>query len=287
LTVLVAIAVLIAGVVWLKDVSLSQNKKVWKVTFPQTGGLTASDEVLVNGIRKGQVKDMKLDGDHVLIELELEDGIQLTHDSRVAIRSVGLMGERIIAVDLRLTGGPYRQDEVISGVYELGLSEVMAQLGGTVDAVSSISSQLEQVANMLAKDGKLEVTVKNFSRTSEELRLAVSENRALLRETLDNVAAASRTTRALTTGRESQLGKTLDHFASAAEKMDVLTGRLDSLRAVLQVTAGRVEQGKGTVGKLVNDDELYKRLNESVTALRDLIADVKKNPKKYFKFSVL
>jgi phospholipid/cholesterol/gamma-HCH transport system substrate-binding protein len=162
----------------------------------------------------------------------------------------------------------------------------MAQLGGTVDAVTSISAQLEQVAKMLAQDGKLEVTVKNFSRTSEELRLAVSENRALLRETLDNVAAASRTTRALTTGRESQLGKTLDNFSSAAEKMDVLAGRLDSLRAVLQVTAGRVEQGQGTVGKLVNDDELYKRLNESVGELRDLIADIKKNPKKYFKFSV-
>ena len=286
ITVLVALAVLVVGVIWLKEISLSQNKQVWKVTFPQTGGLATSDEVLVNGIRKGQVKDMDLAGDHVLIQLELDKDIKLTRDSRIAIRSVGLMGERIIAVDLRMTGGAYHPDEIIPGVYELGMSEVMSELGTSVAAVNAISTQLEQMATMLAKDGKLEATVRNFSRTSEELQLTVSENRALLRETLQNVADASRTTRALTTGRESQLGKTLDNFASAAEKMDVLAGRLDSLRAVLQSTAGKIDRGEGTIGKLVTEDDLYLRLNESITELRDLIADVKKNPKKYFKVSV-
>ena len=286
LTVLGAIAVLIVGVVWLKEISLSQNTQVWKVRFPQTGGLAASDEVLVNGIRKGQVKSMKLDGDHVMIELELDRDIRLTHDSRVAIRSVGMMGERIIAVDFKTTGAAYRTDEVIPGVYEMGLSEVMGELGTTVTAVSNISAQLEKVSRMLGQDGRLEGTVQNFSKTSEDLRLAVSENRALLNETLQNVASASRTARALTTGREAQLAGTLDKFASAAEKMDNLAGRLDSLRAVLQSTAGRVDRGEGTLGKLVGEDQLYRELNGSVAELRGLIADIKKNPKKYFKVSV-
>ena len=53
-TVLVAIAILITGVAWLKDYTLQRETRVYNVTFPQAGGLSASDEVQVNGIRKGE-----------------------------------------------------------------------------------------------------------------------------------------------------------------------------------------------------------------------------------------
>ena len=48
-------------------------------------GLAASDEVRVNGIRKGSVAAMDLAGDHVVIKLALATDVQLTSTSRVAI----------------------------------------------------------------------------------------------------------------------------------------------------------------------------------------------------------
>jgi len=55
ITVLVAIVILIMGVTWLKELSIASKVRIWTVTFPQSGGLAASDEVRVNGIRKGTV----------------------------------------------------------------------------------------------------------------------------------------------------------------------------------------------------------------------------------------
>ena len=162
----------------------------------------------------------------------------------------------------------------------------MGQLGGTIEAVTSLSEQLRDVAVMLNRDDRLAKTIHSFNQTSEELRLTVSENRASLRTTLDNFASASRTAKALTTDREAQLRKALDDFSSAAEKMDHLSGRLDSLRAVIQGLSSKVARGEGTLGKLVNDDKLYADLNSSIASLKALIEDVKANPKKYFKFSV-
>ena len=43
----------------------------------------------------------------------------------------------------------------------------------------------------MPKSGDVDRTLANFRKTSEELRLAVGENRAALRPTLDNFAAAS------------------------------------------------------------------------------------------------
>ena len=285
-TVLAALAILILGVVWLKDYSVHRNLRVWHVRFPETGGLAASDEVRVNGLRKGAVAAMKLEGDHVIVDLALDRDVQLTRDSRVAVRNVGLMGEKVIAIDLKTTGGVYGRDEIVPGVYELGMPEVMASMGGAVDNVNRITTQLGRIADAMDKNGDLANAVRNFRETSENLKSAVEENRAALRQAITDFAATSKTARGLTTDREAQLRHTLDNFSQAAENMNRVASRLDSLRGSLQTISSRVEHGQGTLGKLVNDDRVYRELSASVQALRTLVEDIKANPKKYLKISV-
>jgi phospholipid/cholesterol/gamma-HCH transport system substrate-binding protein len=286
LTVLAALAILILGVIWLKDYSLHRDQQIWHVSFQQTGGLAASDEVQVNGMRKGAVSDMKLEGDHVIVDLALAKDVHLTRDSRVTIRNVGLMGEKVIAVDLKTTGGVYGKNELIPGVYELGVPEVMASMGGTVDNVNRMTEQLSRIADAMDKNGDLAGAVRNFRETSENLKLAVQENRIALRQAIGDFAAMSKTARGLTTDREAQLRRTLDNFSQAAENLNHVAVRLDSLRTSLQVITSRVEHGQGTLGKLVNDDRVYRDLNGSILSLRLLIEDIKANPKKYLKISV-
>jgi phospholipid/cholesterol/gamma-HCH transport system substrate-binding protein len=286
LTVLGALAILIVGIVWLKDYSLHRDQRLWRVRFQQTGGLAASDEVQVNGMLKGAVSAMKLEGDHVIVDLALDKEVQLTRDSRVAIRNVGLMGEKVIAIDLTTTGGVYPKNEIIPGVYELGVPEVMASMGGAVDNVNKITAQLSRIADAMGQNGDLAGAVRNFRETSENLKAAVQENRVALKSTLGDFAAVSKTARGLTTDKEAQLRATLDNFSKAAENLNHVAIRLDSLRSSLQVISSRVEHGQGTLGKLVNDDRVYKDLNASILALRLLIEDIKANPKKYLKFSM-
>lgn len=285
-TVLVALGITLWGVTWLKELSLNKKVRVWQVTFPQTGGLSTSDEVQVNGLRKGAVSSVQLAGDHVFVNLAITADVTLTSDSRVAIRNIGLMGEKVIAVDLRTSGVPYSARDTIPGIYEKGVPEVMAEMGNTVDAVSALATQLRNVADAMEKSGSLDRTLSNFRNTSEELKLAVSENRAVLKETVANLNAASRTAKSLTTDRETQLKHTLDSFERSAVGMERLTARLDSLRGSLQSVSSKVERGDGTLGKLINDPKLYDDAKESVGALRQLIDDIKKNPRKYINLRV-
>jgi len=286
ITLVVGLVILFGAIAWLSGFMKSRVMRVWHVSFEQAGGLGEGDEVMVNGIRKGTVKKMTLIGDHVGVDLGLAKEIALTHDSRVAIRNIGLMGEKVIAVDLRTTGAPWSQRDTIPGQFERGLGEVMADLGAAVAGVRGISEQLQSVSQAMGSNGGLKNVVENFRKTSELLRMAVEENRAQLHATLDNFNAASRTTRSLTTEREAQLRTALDHFSSAAQNIDRLSSRLDSLRATLQNVAFKLDRGQGSLGKLVNDDKLYAELNSSVKNLNALIADVKAQPKKYFRFSV-
>jgi phospholipid/cholesterol/gamma-HCH transport system substrate-binding protein len=286
ITVLLALAVLLWGVTWLKELTLQRHVRVWLVRVPQTGGLGASDEVQVNGIRKGSVRSMRLIEDYVLVELALDSEIILTTESRVAIRNVGLMGEKVIAVDLTMGGTPYTARDTIPGIYELGMGEVMASLGGSVATVNDLTRELASVASALNKNGDFAATMKNLRVTSEQMQKAVAENRAALKATVDNFAATSQTAKNLTTGREAELRRALDHFSDAAEKLDRLAARADSLGAALQRVTNKVDRGDGTIGKLVNDDKLYAETRASVQSLKALIDDIRANPKKYLTVKV-
>jgi phospholipid/cholesterol/gamma-HCH transport system substrate-binding protein len=280
-TVLLALGITLWGVTWLKQLSLARRVRVWHVTFPQTGGLSTSDEVQVNGLRKGNVQSVALVRDHVSVDLALDSDITLTADSRVAVRNVGMMGEKVIAVDLHASGTPYTATDTIAGIYEKGLPEVMAGVGGTIDAITQLASQLQALANALDKNGNLTQTLTNLHDTSEELKAAVIENRAQLRLTIANFNATSRTVRSLTTDREADLRKALDSFERSATSLERLTLKLDSLRATLQSVSGKVDRGDGSLGKLVNDPRLYDEARQTVTELKALLADIKANPKKY------
>jgi len=284
--VLAALGVTLWGVTWLKQFSVARKVRLWHVTFPQTGGLSTSDEVQVNGLKMGSVSSVALVSDHVAVDLALASEITLTTESRVAVRNVGLMGEKVIAVDLRASGTPYSARDTIQGIYEKGIPEVMADLGGTIDAVTSLATQLNAIAQVMDKDGNLHATIANFHETSEQLKDAVAENRSLLRETVVNLNAASRTARSLTTDREAQLRQTLDSFDRSAAGLERLTARLDSLRGVLQSVSGKIDRGEGSLGKLINDPRLYDDAKVTVAQLRLLIEDIKRNPKKYLNISV-
>jgi len=285
-TVLVALGFTLWGVTWLKEVSFNRKFRVWQVTFPQTGGLATSDEVQVNGLRKGNVSGVALVGDHVLVDLALSSDVQLTSESRVAIRNIGLMGEKVIFVEMHPGGRPYTVRDTIPGIYEEGIPEVMAGMGATVAAITDLATQLKKVADVMDKDGNLDQTMTNFRKTSEDLSLAVSENRSVLKQTLANLNAASRTAKSLTTDREEELRHTLDSFERSAVSMERLTSRLDSLRTTLQTASNKIEHGDGTLGKLVNDPRLYDDARESVTQFKLLIEDIRKNPKKYVNVKV-
>jgi len=286
LTVLVALVVLLWGVTWLKEFSLQRRVTVWHVSFPQTGGLGASDEVLVNGIRKGAVNSMHLVGDHVVVELGLASDVRLTTDSRVAIRNVGLMGEKVIAVDLRSTGVTYGPRDTIRGVYELGMGEVMANVGLSMSAVDRVVGALDALANRLDRDGNVDKTMTNLRKASEQLSQAVAENRALVHETLENAHAVSKTARDLSAGREEQYKRMLDSMERTSHNVEVLSTRLDSLRAAAQSIADKADHGDGSVAKLLNDKALYEHLRDSAKALQDLLEDVKKHPRKYINLSI-
>lgn len=286
LTVVAALAVLIWGITWLREFKVGRQVRVWRVSFPQTGGLAASDEVQVNGIRKGSVASIDLAGDHVVVHLALERDITLTRDSRVAIRNVGLMGEKVIAVDLRPTGAAYTDRDTIAGIFEPGMGEFMASAGPSFDAMNRVIASLDRLAARLDREGEVDRTIANLRQTSEELLRLTKENRAIVNETLRNARDVSRSAKTLTAEREEQIRRTIDQLDRSTRHFESVTLRMDSLLASAKQVTDKANRGDGTAAMLLNDRKLYEDTRATVQSLRELVEDMKKHPKKYINLSI-
>lgn len=285
-TVIVALTVIIWGVTWLREFKVGKQVRVWQVSFPQTGGLGPSDEVQVNGIRKGAVSSIDLAGDHVVVHLALEKELELTRDCRVSIRNVGLMGEKVIAVDLRDTGARYTDRDTIPGIFEPGMGEFMANAGPSFDAMNRVIVSLDRLATRLDREGEVDKTIANLRQTSDELLKATRENRAILNETLRNARDVTKTAKTLTTEREAQIRQTIDGLERSTRNFERLTLRMDSVLTVAKQVADKANRGDGTAAMLLNDRKLYDDTRATVQSLRELVEDMKKNPKKYVNLSI-
>ncbi len=65
-----------------------------------------------------------------------------------------------------------------------------------------------------------------------------------------------------------------------------LYNRLSATAARLEQLTGRLNDGQGTAGQLLQDRQLYENMNGAASELRGLIAEIKKNPRKYLNVKV-
>ncbi len=67
---------------------------------------------------------------------------------------------------------------------------------------------------------------------------------------------------------------------------DALYKRIDALTARLDEVAKKLSDGQGTAGQLLNDRKLYDALNKTIGELGGLVADIRKDPRKYLRVKV-
>jgi len=93
----------------------------------------------------------------------------------------------------------------------------------------------------------------------------------------DGVASFEKLTDALTDS-SGTVGRML-YDSTMYTNLNTMTERLGSVLA-------KVDSGQGTMGAFVNDDRVYENLQDLMARMENLLLDMEKNPKKYFKVSV-
>ncbi len=246
------------------------------LVLEDAGGLKRNDRVHLNGVQVGTVRDIRLRGpEEVRIDLRLEEGVLLPADTRARLKA-DVFGSN--TVDLMPGTALVRLEEgdTIHGVPSRALTDVVEELSGRAQSILMSADSLlspRTLADVHATAAVLPSTAQELRGAFQQLHLATES----LRRTAEGVESAE-TGPALTQALEELQGSARA-FTSAAHAMERSLGSMASVMA-------KIDQGEGTLGRLVNDSTLYAELHHAIREVRLLATDVRERPKRYLNIGI-
>ena len=287
LLVLLGLAAILTTLFTMTDASTFRGRYVVVTQVPDAAGIRKGDPVLMRGVNIGRVQRFFISKDDVAIRLEIEGEYRIPSDSRVEIGSLGLLGGMAAKIVPGQATTYLRDEDTLKGGFEAGLlqkaDDLAAEADKTLKRVQAMLSD-KTVAGVESGAEELPKLLKELSATTTEQRKELKALVASLRATAGQVEKA-------TSGPE--LDRSLKRIDALTEKAQTTVDSLDRSTRSLEAITGRVERGEGTLGKLSKDEALYTNLNQTVenlngasTDLRELLQDLKKNPKRYVKLSL-
>jgi phospholipid/cholesterol/gamma-HCH transport system substrate-binding protein len=318
LTVLLTAVIVVAVTMWVSGRDTGGERPRVEARFRDVGNLQIGDELLVRGVRAGQVEAMELvSGGWVQVGFTVDRSALLPPDPVVLLGASSLLGEWQATVLDRseLPDNPDVQEaireasgerDVLPGATLPDLEQLTAAAGRIAGDIATVASRAriafddsaarelrESVRSLRSMSGQLDRTVRvqseNLDAVAAELRAGVGRvnaSAASLQRTLARADSA-------TSGEELQqvmqdTRATAAQLRSATAQMDSLVRRLGasqqtvaSFVARADSIAAKLNAPDGSLGRLVNDPSLYANSDSLLVELRALVADFRANPKRY------
>ncbi|GAB2698117.1 MCE family protein [Nocardia thraciensis] len=246
-----------------------------KAEFAQAAGLRVGDKVDVSGVPVGEVSAAKIEGDHVLMTLQINSDVKLSSDAKASIKLSTLLGNRYIALEPGDGSGPEIEripksntvvpyDVLGTGTPKLegldteklvesfkvigdqmnGAPQLTAQALDSVGALAKTINDRRDQVDQLLKDLDRVTRILGDNRNSVLLVITqgqaiagrVMERQALLRQLLDNVAGLTRQLQEIGAENEGQLGPTIEQLNTMAEGLQKNKDNLDRMLQIMPVS---------------------------------------------------
>ena len=282
--VLIAIVIVISAIFWVKGFLVTKDQADLNVYFQQVSGLNVGDPVTVKGVRMGRVNSIELDGDSVKVEFTLDESVKLKEDYKIEIAILELMGGKQLYITPGKSPNEINNTKPLSGNNSTDFSSIIksvAELSTDVKSLiknfSKTNENLNDVLvniNEIVGDGQmkrnLKSTISNVEVTSRNLNSLVSENRLSLRNltkkadyTIDNV--------------NEVMDENSPEINSTLKEMHILTTKVDTLITNLNLIVTDIQNQKGSVGKLMYDEEFYENINKALLEIERLTKKIRKD----------
>ena len=294
----VAIAILVLGYSFLKGNDVFTSENIFYANYERVDGLTVSKPVYVNGYQIGRVSGLTLlpDGT-ILTEFKINKKYELPRNTVARIASTDLLGGKAIVFDLGDSHDYAKTGDTLQSDVQKNIMEQVEPIQKKAEALFAVlDSVLTSVNNTISPDFQ-----KNINRSLQSIAntLSTLENTAL------QVDGMVGTQKSKISGILTNMESISANFSNNNEKLTRIFANLETVSdkaarlnfeetmnkanmavSDLQLVVDSINNGKGSLGKLLNNDELYNNLEDASKSLDNLIIDVKENPKRYVHFSI-
>lgn len=284
------------GIKFLKGIDIFNKEVSYHVLYKDVSGMHESNYIYLNGMKVGYIKDIKaLDNraENFLVTISISSKVNMTKDSKIVLFNADMLGSKALRLELG-HGELLHKGDTITGEIEIGmLDKLGTAITPMAENLDSILSATKSILNQQNRDN-IQRTLANLESTSRKLNDISQQFDGLIDSEKKKIKNIIANTESITTNlkdnneRLSNIISRIDQITDTVAQANIGSTLSETSRTIerLNKVLGIIENGKGNLGLLINDEGLYRNLNESARKLEALIEDIKANPKKYVKISV-
>ncbi len=272
-----------------------------QTSFTNVAGLSEGASVRLSGVRIGSVKEIKFpkdtDKNFIVVLMHVkEDGVRrIGTDAIATIKTEGLLGDRYIEIIKGSKESPKEIKDIIkiNSFNPADITKLLDQSDELIGNIINISESLDEIVKAFGKEeniNNISDTIASFRNTIEAIEkedgilntliygiknkkagdkntlAKLDETIALLNELLTEIKTGDGLLTALLFEQDLKIkvDNAISNIEKAAESIGNDSGIANDLRdtvANLRSITGKLDQGEGTIGAMINDPLLYDKLN--------------------------
>jgi phospholipid/cholesterol/gamma-HCH transport system substrate-binding protein len=300
----IAIGFFIYGFNFLKGKDLFSHQRKLYAVYQDIDGLVEANPLMVNGFKIGLVGEIKLATDtasSVIITLFLDNDLKVPKNSIAKVISSDILGSKAIQLVLGDSKEYVEDGDTLQSAQEDNLKQsvnkaiapLQKKAEGLISSLDSVMVVVQQVFNENARQ--------NLAKSFESIKLAISsiETTSFRLDTLV-VAEKMKISSILTkvnllatnlANNSDKLSNAINNFSNISDslaKSNLIVAINNANTTLLHASSimTKIDKGEGTMGMLVNNDSLYRKLDKSSADLDKLLIDLRINPERYVRVSV-
>lgn len=288
--VIASILLFIWGYSFLQGRDILNSHRTFFVEYDNVEGLSTSAPVTINGLVVGKIMSINLipTTGKLQVEIQVKNDFPISKSSTIDIYEPGLIGGKQIQIVPNLQDTQMAESgDTLRGSNLPGLTALvgdkLAPLQEKIEKVAENANQLlinlnqvlddKSKANLRESIAKLNVLMGEFEKTSKNVNQIIDKNKSNIDGSLANLNKTTANFSKLSdTLAKANIGQAIKNFENSLKGVDNIITNL--------------ELGKGSMGKLLNDDQLYKNLNATSSELELLLQDLRLNPTRYINVSL-
>jgi phospholipid/cholesterol/gamma-HCH transport system substrate-binding protein len=248
---------------------LGSSKKAWFV-LPNAAGLVKGSAIKAAGIPVGVIKNIRLQDGQARIDVTVTSEVGLTRSASVALKANGILGDKNIEVYPGTVGDPELEDggQILNVKNGGGLDDVMAQVSELAGSLKEVAKGLKEATTGDGTDKHiLGRIVLNIEKLTSDLSQITSENKEQIGEIVDQVNNITSTIDDLVNDdSEKGFKKT---WKNTMARID------NSMKNIEEITA-KINNGQGTIGKLVSDEQTAEDVSTAIEGISGLVDSANK-----------
>lgn len=251
---------------------LGRSKSYW-FEVDNASGLIKNSAAKMAGINIGIIKEIKLVNGKARLYITVDPAVKITEKTKIEIRAQGILGDRYVEIVMMDSSAPELADgsQIIEVVDKGSLDAVMNQVSNLTSSLSDIADTLR--SSMIGEgddSSPIGRIITNLETLTSDIAEITNEKKDEVKDVIDNLHDITGEIKALINDPSEE------GFKASFAKLNRGLARVDAITANFEEVSEKLNSGKGTLGKLINDESTVDELNSTIANVNEFLGTATK-----------